>query len=98
MSSYNKEQLEKGIEVEMEHTSNPNQAKEIAKDHLEESKDFKDNWALASDSLKEAEAIARKITYFDLSADPGYMDEYVAALFFPHTDLSKFPSVKKGLA
>ena len=42
----------------------------------------------------DAEAIAGKITYFELSVEPNYMDEYVAALFFPHTDLSKFPSVR----
>jgi len=30
--------------------------------------------------------IARDITYIDLSNEPGYMDEYTAALFLPHTD------------
>ena len=43
---------------------------------------------------KESEEIARKITYFDLSLDPKYMDEYMAALFFPHTNLQRFPSLK----
>lgn len=38
---YDADQLEKGIKVELEHTSDPAKAKEIAKDHLEESKDFK---------------------------------------------------------
>lgn len=47
---------------------------------------------LSYEAIKLAEEIAQKITYFELSVDPGYMDEYVAALFFPHTDLSKFPS------
>jgi uncharacterized 2Fe-2S/4Fe-4S cluster protein (DUF4445 family) len=49
---------------------------------------------LSYEAMKKAIEIARKITYFELSVDPGYMDEYIAALFFPHTDLSKFPSVK----
>ncbi len=44
-------------------------------------------------ALKLAEEIAKKITYFELSVDPLYMDEYVAALFFPHTDLSRFTSL-----
>ena len=43
---------------------------------------------------KESTAIARKITYFDLSLDAKYMDEYMAALFFPHTNLQRFPSLK----
>jgi len=33
---------------------------------------------------------ARRITYLDLSADPGYMDQYIAALFLPHTDAALF--------
>jgi len=54
---------------------------------------------LSYDKKKKADDIARKITYFELSVEPGYMDEYMAALFFPHTDLSRFPSVKfsKGI-
>ena len=49
---------------------------------------------LSHDAIINAENIARKMTYFELSVEPRYMDEYVAALFFPHTDLSKFPSVQ----
>jgi len=49
---------------------------------------------LSYEAMKKADEIARKITYFELSVDAGYMDEYMAALFFPHTDLTKFPSVK----
>ncbi len=49
---------------------------------------------LSYEAMKKANEIAKKITYFELSVEPGYMDEYMAALFFPHTDLSKFPSVK----
>lgn len=49
---------------------------------------------LSYEAMKEAADIARKTTYFELSVEPGYMDEYIAALFFPHTDLSKFPTVR----
>jgi uncharacterized 2Fe-2S/4Fe-4S cluster protein (DUF4445 family) len=49
---------------------------------------------LSYEAQRKAEDIARRITCFELSVDPGYMDEYMAALFFPHTDLRKFPSVK----
>lgn len=38
--------------------------------------------------------IHKNITYLDLSSEPSYMDEYIAALFFPHTDLGRFPSVQ----
>jgi len=50
---------------------------------------------LSYSAMKKAGDLAKKITYFELSVDPGYMDEYMAALFFPHTDLSKFPSLKR---
>ena len=36
-------------------------------------------------------ATAGRMTYLDLSAFSGYMDQYTAALFLPHTDLSRFP-------
>ena len=49
---------------------------------------------LSYEAMKNAEDIARKITYFELSVEQGYMDEYMAALFLPHTDLSLFPSIK----
>jgi len=49
---------------------------------------------LLSDGAKqEAEKIAGKMTYVELSVESAYMDEYISALFFPHTDLSRFPSV-----
>ena len=49
---------------------------------------------LSSEATKNAEDIARKMAYCELSVEPAYMDEYMAALFFPHTDLKLFPSVK----
>jgi uncharacterized 2Fe-2S/4Fe-4S cluster protein (DUF4445 family) len=49
---------------------------------------------LSYEADKESEELARKITYFDLSLDAKYMDEYMAALFFPHTNLQRFPSLK----
>ncbi len=37
--------------------------------------------------------IARRMTYLDLSTDPAYMDQYTGALFLPHTDPNRFPTV-----
>ncbi|MFH1189554.1 MAG: ASKHA domain-containing protein [Candidatus Omnitrophota bacterium] len=45
-------------------------------------------------ALDATEAIHAGITYLDLAAEPGYMDEYIAALFFPHTEIRRFPSVR----
>ncbi|MBL7091950.1 MAG: DUF4445 domain-containing protein [Candidatus Omnitrophica bacterium] len=49
---------------------------------------------LSYEAKVEAEKIARKMTYIELSVEPAYMDEYVSALFFPHTDLNRFPSIR----
>lgn len=51
---------------------------------------------LSHQAMKDAEDISRKITYLEMSVEPRYMDEYMASLFFPHTDLSKFPNVRFG--
>jgi len=48
---------------------------------------------LSSQAHKKAQEIAKRMHYFELSIDARYMDEYMAALFFPHTDLSKFPNI-----
>ena len=39
---------------------------------------------------KKQMEMARNITYIDLSTEPGYMDQYTAALFLPHTDENLF--------
>lgn len=39
----------------------------------------------------------RRMTYIDLSSEPSYMDHYTAALFLPHTDFARFPSVMKRM-
>ena len=49
---------------------------------------------LSHDALMKAHEIYKNITYIDLSSEPHYMDEYMASLFFPHTDLERFPSVR----
>ncbi|MFA5092984.1 MAG: ASKHA domain-containing protein [Candidatus Omnitrophota bacterium] len=49
---------------------------------------------LSSQAMEMANLLATKITYFELSNEPAYMEEYSQALFFPHTDLTKFPTVR----
>lgn len=47
--------------------------------------------ALVSQKHREKIAeLANRITYIDLSTEPKYMDEYVAAMFLPHTDARLF--------
>ncbi len=49
---------------------------------------------LLSEELRmEADDIASKMTYIELSLSRMFMDEYVSALFLPHTNMNLFPSV-----
>jgi len=41
--------------------------------------------------------VVRKMTNFELSETASYMDNYIAALFLPHTDLDQFPRLKQRL-
>lgn len=41
--------------------------------------------------------IASKMTYLELSADNSFMNAFTSAMFLPHTDMEKFPSVKAKL-
>jgi uncharacterized 2Fe-2S/4Fe-4S cluster protein (DUF4445 family) len=52
---------------------------------------------LCRNYLKKATEIARSMTYLELSVYPKYMEEYIAALFLPHTDIEAFPNVKRKL-
>lgn len=40
---------------------------------------------------------ANRMTYIELSADNTFYEAFTSALFLPHTDLSKFPSVQAAL-
>jgi uncharacterized 2Fe-2S/4Fe-4S cluster protein (DUF4445 family) len=45
------------------------------------------------------EQIAAKMTYIELSADNSFYDAFMNAMFLPHTDLARFPSVvSRGVA
>ncbi len=48
---------------------------------------------LRREARREVELVARRMTYLELSAGNTFMEEFVSALFLPHTDLSLFPSV-----
>ncbi len=48
---------------------------------------------LSKEAEKKTYELAQNMTYMELSAVPGYMDEFVACCFLPHTDADLFPSV-----
>jgi len=42
--------------------------------------------------------IASHMTYIELSADNSFYEAFMSALFLPHTDMGRFPSVEAALA
>ncbi|MBU4179207.1 MAG: DUF4445 domain-containing protein, partial [Actinobacteria bacterium] len=52
---------------------------------------------LSKNLIAEADRIADMMTYLELSTSNRFMDQYVSAMFLPHTDIEKFPTVKRRL-
>jgi uncharacterized 2Fe-2S/4Fe-4S cluster protein (DUF4445 family) len=53
---------------------------------------------LVSQEFKQRQMeLARRMTYIELSTDPAYMNQYTGAMFLPHTDINRFPSVKVAI-
>lgn len=53
--------------------------------------------AFSRELLEEERRVADMMTNFELSETPGYMNQYIAALFLPHTQLEYFPTVSDRL-
>lgn len=49
---------------------------------------------LANHIRKDVVEVTRKMTNFELSETASYMNNYMASLFLPYTDMNKFPKVK----
>jgi len=46
---------------------------------------------------KDVAEVTKKMTNFELSETASYMNNYVASLFLPHTDINQFPKLKARL-
>jgi uncharacterized 2Fe-2S/4Fe-4S cluster protein (DUF4445 family) len=53
--------------------------------------------AFSRELLAEERRVADMMTNFELSETPGYMNQYIAALFLPHTQIEYFPTVTERL-
>jgi len=53
---------------------------------------------LNKDAMVEVEKIKQNITYLEMNVRGDFMNQLTGALFLPHTDISRFPSVKEKLA
>jgi uncharacterized 2Fe-2S/4Fe-4S cluster protein (DUF4445 family) len=48
---------------------------------------------LSLDQRQLLAQIARQMTYIELSADNTFYEAFTAAMFLPHTEIARFPSV-----
>lgn len=55
------------------------------------------NILLSKHARVQVEDVVRRMTYFELVADNSFMDEFTAAMFLPHTEAGRFPSVEAAL-
>jgi uncharacterized 2Fe-2S/4Fe-4S cluster protein (DUF4445 family) len=53
--------------------------------------------AFSRELLEEERRVADMMTNFELSETPGFMHQYIAALFLPHTQMEYFPSSAERL-
>ena len=53
--------------------------------------------ALNNQIRRDVVEVTRKMTNFELSETASYMDNYVASLFLPHTDMNLFPQLNERL-
>ena len=49
---------------------------------------------LDKEARERVQEIAKRMTYIELSADNSFYEAFMSALFLPHTDLTRFPSVE----
>jgi len=54
--------------------------------------------SFSTDLLDDARRVAQMMTNFELSENVDFMNNYVAALFLPHTNTEEFPGVSKKLS
>lgn len=53
---------------------------------------------LSREYRKQVTEAAAKMTYLELSADNTFYNQFTSALFLPHTDIERFPSVAEALS
>lgn len=52
---------------------------------------------LSQQATEKVVEIGRNMTYVELSTDPNYMGEFVAACFLPHTNADLFPTTQEAM-
>jgi len=89
---FDQEQLRMGIEVEKEHTDDPEKAKEIAKDHLSEFSDYYTRLKKMEEKAKEAYYVEAYKVAADLMED-AYVDEHMKLAGYTEEEIQKLRDI-----
>jgi uncharacterized 2Fe-2S/4Fe-4S cluster protein (DUF4445 family) len=49
---------------------------------------------ISKEARRDADKISEKVRYLELATDPEFSNEFLMAMFIPHKNLNRFPSVK----
>ena len=52
---------------------------------------------LSKEARETSDEIGKIVHYIELAAEPGFEEEYINAMYFPHLDLKRFPDIMKAL-
>ncbi len=52
---------------------------------------------ISKESRKTTEMLSNRVRYLELASDPDFRSEFADAMFIPHKNPDRFPSVKKYL-
>ncbi len=85
--------LEKAITVGLLPEIDPERVKYIGNGSLQGARMS----SLTNTIRQDVVEVTRKMTNFELSETPSYMNNFVAAMFLPHTEIELFPKLKKRL-
>ena len=53
---------------------------------------------ISKEARKTAETLSKRVRYIELASDPDFRMEFADAMFIPHKNLNRFPSVKKYIS
>ena len=73
---------------------NPDDTEPKSDEEIRELQRVVARFVVTADALREyAEEISSKVKYYELAADKDFQKEYINSLYFPHSDLTKYPKI-----
>ena len=49
---------------------------------------------ISSERRRDAEIIAKNAHYLELTVAPDFQNEFLSAMYFPHSNINRFPTIR----